>query len=167
LRPLDEKTQRRRGQSVVSIVAGPHFGATDLPRRILELGLIHILFSTALLSVCTAPALETNSSQLSIVSFIMNVKLCLAIPKFGIRGAAVATFFTEIVSLALLCAVPRETGVPTRVIQTVPRPFVRGHEKVSTGGQLRSPLVATKRPTGGPEKSPPFIEYPTAVPPDR
>jgi hypothetical protein len=76
LRPLDEKTQRRRGQSVVSIVAGPHFGATDLPRRILELGLIHILFSTALLSVCTAPALETNSSQLSVVSFIMNVKPC-------------------------------------------------------------------------------------------
>ena len=35
---------------------------------------------------------------------------------------------------------------------------VRGHEKVPAGGHLRSPLVATKVPTCGHEKSPPLTE---------
>ena len=35
---------------------------------------------------------------------------------------------------------------------------VHGHEKVPAGGHLRSPLVATKVPTCGHEKSPPLTE---------
>jgi len=38
---------------------------------------------------------------------------------------------------------------------------VRGHEKVPAGGHLRSPLVATKVPTCGHEKSPPLTDVST------
>jgi len=40
-------------------------------------------------------------------------------------------------------------------------PCVRGHEEVPGYGQLRSPLVATKVPAFGHEKSPPLTEVST------
>jgi len=42
----------------------------------------------------------------------------------------------------------------SRILPQMLRENVRGHEKVSTGGQLRSPLVATKSPHWWPGEVP-------------
>jgi len=52
----------------------------------------------------------------------------------------------------------RDTSTTIRLLgakrSLLPVSLVRGHEKVSTGGQLRSPLVATKSPHWWPGKVP-------------
>jgi len=116
------------GPTVIRIVAGPHFGASDPPLRILGLGLIFICFSTFLSSVCVARGFGNKIFVMSLVSLILNVALNLvAIPKFGINGAATATLCCEVISLALFMRlVRRETGVRTRVIRALARPFAAG-----------------------------------------
>jgi O-antigen/teichoic acid export membrane protein len=116
------------GPTVIRIVAGPHFGAADLPLRILGLGLIPIFFSTCLSSVCIARGFGNKLFTVSIVSLVLNVALNIAaIPRFGINGAAVATFCTELVSLSLFMhIVRRETGVRSGVIGALVRPFAAG-----------------------------------------
>ncbi len=116
------------GPTVIRIVAGPHFGSADLPLRILGLGLIPIFFSTSLSSVCIARGFGNKLFTVSIVSLVLNVALNIAaIPKFGINGAAVATFCTELVSLTLFMhIVRRETGVHSGVIHALVRPLAAG-----------------------------------------
>jgi O-antigen/teichoic acid export membrane protein len=116
------------GPTVIRIVAGSHFGAADLPLRYLGLGLIPIFFSTALSSVCIARGFGNKLFTVSVVSLVLNVALNVAaIPKFGIDGAAVATFCTEIVSLTLFMRIVRtETGVRSRVLQALARPLASG-----------------------------------------
>jgi O-antigen/teichoic acid export membrane protein len=116
------------GPTVIRIVAGPHFGAADLPLRVLGAGLIPIFFSTALSSVCIARGFGNKLFTVSLVSLVVNVALNIAaIPHFGIRGAAVATFLTELVSLSLFMhIVRRETGVRSHVLQALARPLAAG-----------------------------------------
>jgi O-antigen/teichoic acid export membrane protein len=116
------------GPTVIHIVAGPHFGPADLPLRLLGLGLIPIFFSTALSSVCIARGFGNKLFTVSVVSLILNVALNVAaIPAFGIRGAAVATLCTELVSLTLFMRiVRRETGVRTRLVHVLARPLLAG-----------------------------------------
>ena len=116
------------GPTVIRIVAGPHFGSADLPLRILGLGLIPIFFSTCLSSVCIARGFGSKLFTVSIVSLVLNVALNIAaIPRFGIQGAAVATFCTELVSLTLFMhIVRRETGVRSGVVGALVRPLAAG-----------------------------------------
>ena len=60
----------------------------------------------------------------------------------------------EVLDGATVTDVAKRNGVTRQTVHTC----VRGHEKVPAGGHLRSPLVATKVPTCGHEKSPPLTE---------
>jgi len=116
------------GPTVVKIVAGSHFGASNAPLRILGLGLIFICISTALSSVCIARGSGNKIFVMSVVSLVLNVALnIVAIPTFGIKGAAIATLICEVVSLSLFIRlVRREVGVRIRLMHSLARPFAAG-----------------------------------------
>jgi O-antigen/teichoic acid export membrane protein len=116
------------GPTVIRIVAGSHFGASNPPLRILGVGLIFIFIATALSSVCVARGSGNKIFVMSVVSLVLNVALnIVAIPKFGIKGAAVATLICEVISLALFIRLVRkEVGVHIRVIESLARPFAAG-----------------------------------------
>ncbi len=116
------------GPTVIRVVAGSHFGASNAPLRILGFGLIFIFIATALSSVCVARGSGNKIFVMSVVSLVLNVALNLiAIPKFGIKGAAVATLICEVISLALFIRlVRRETGVHIRVIRSLAKSVVAG-----------------------------------------
>jgi O-antigen/teichoic acid export membrane protein len=116
------------GPTVIRVVAGSRFGASNAPLRILGAGLVFIFIATALSSVCIARGSGNKIFVMSVVSLVLNVALnIVAIPTFGIKGAAVATLICEVISLALFIRLVRsEVGVHVRVIQSLARPFVAG-----------------------------------------
>ena len=116
------------GPTVIRVVAGPHFSAANPPLRILGFGLIFIFVATALSSICIARGKGQRIFVMSVVSLILNVALnLLAIPKFGIKGAAVATLVCEVVSLAIfLRLVRRELDLHVRLVQDLVRPALAG-----------------------------------------
>ena len=116
------------GPTVIRIVAGPLFGASNPPLRILGFGLIFIFVATALSSVCVARGFGNRIFVMSVVSLVLNVALnIVAIPTFGIKGAAVATLACEVISLGLFIRlVRRKVGVQIPVISTLARPAGAG-----------------------------------------
>lgn len=116
------------GPTVVKIVAGSHFGASNAPLRILGFGLIFICIATALSSLCISRGSGDKIFVMSVVSLVLNVVLnVVAIPTFGIKGAAVATLLCEVVSLGLFVRlVRREVGLHIHVTNSLTRPFVAG-----------------------------------------
>jgi O-antigen/teichoic acid export membrane protein len=114
--------------TVIKIVAGPNFGASILPSRVLGLGLIFIFVSTGLSSVCIARGFPNKLFVLSLISLILNVALnIIAIPAFGINGAAAATLACEIVAMTLFSRVVRkEIKVRPQVIRVLARPLAAG-----------------------------------------
>jgi O-antigen/teichoic acid export membrane protein len=113
------------GPTVVRIVSGSHFGASDTPLRILGLGLVFIFVTTGLSSVCVARGFGKRILLMSVVSLVLNVAFnIVAIPTFGINGAATATLACEVVSLSLFVRlVRREVGVTTHVVRALLRPL--------------------------------------------
>jgi O-antigen/teichoic acid export membrane protein len=116
------------GPTVVRIVAGSHFGASVPPMRILGAGLIFIFLGSGISSVCISRGFGNKIFVVSLVGLVLNVVLnVLAIPKFGINGAATATFVCEIISLAMFVRlVRRDIQVRIRVLRPLAKPFTAG-----------------------------------------
>lgn len=116
------------GPTIVKIIAGSHFGPSDTPLRVLGIGLIFIFVATALSSVCVARGFGNKIFVMSVVSLTLNVALnVVAIPRFGITGAAFATLCCEVISLALFThLVRREIKVRIRVVHSLFRPCAAG-----------------------------------------
>ena len=75
------------GPTVIRVVAGSHFGASNAPLRILGFGLIFIFIATALSSVCVARGSGNKIFVMSVVSLVLNVALnIVAIPNSASRA---------------------------------------------------------------------------------
>ena len=104
---------------------------------------------------------------------LRQVSLSLAIPHTTVADYVRRARVAGIDSWPLPEELSDDDALETRLfgpIASAPRArpeLVHGHEKVSAGGQLRSPLVATKSPHWWPRKVPAPVEYPTKVPPGR
>lgn len=116
------------GPTVIRVVAGSHFGASNAPLRILGLGLIFIFVATCLSSLCVARGFGNKIFVMSVVSLVLNVVFnVIVIPLYGIKGAALATLVCEVISLALfLRLVRREIHVRIKFVQSMARPSIAG-----------------------------------------
>lgn len=116
------------GPTVVRLIAGPHFGPSILPLRVLGLGLVFIFMTNGLSTVCLARGFTNKLFVISLVCLILNIALNIAaIPSFGITGAAEATLVCEVISMALMMQlVSSQVKVRPKVLQALTRPSAAG-----------------------------------------
>jgi O-antigen/teichoic acid export membrane protein len=116
------------GPTVVRLVAGAHFGPSIPPLRILGLGLVFIFMTNGLASVCLARGNTKSLFKMSLISLVLNIVFNLiAIPIFGINGAAGATLICEVFAMAfIMYVVSSQVKVKPKVLRVMMRPVASG-----------------------------------------
>jgi len=107
------------GASVIRLYAGPHFVGAVFPLQILSCGQIFLFMTQGLSSMSIARGHHRKLIQCSLVGFMLNVALNLAIiPHFGIRGSAAATTLCEVLlSMVMAWIIRRDLGVKPHIFR--------------------------------------------------
>ena len=106
------------GSSVVRIYAGSHFGDAVVPLQILSVGQIFLFMSTGLSNISIARGHHRKLFQSGLIGVVLNVALNLVlIPRYGIRGSAVATTLCEVIlSLVMMRIIRRDLKIVVHVV---------------------------------------------------